>query len=163
MNQKTKNPLLSLTSFSTAVYCKPTFTSLLTPFDFLILFTYKRSVIFSPINWCFNICSTHAIFNTELEKFKSIFIPNTYPENLVNCCIASFLDKIFLHSTKAISVPKCIIYFSLPFTGQHFLQIWTQIKKLSNSAFPHINLQLIACPSLCLFTLFCLKIRFNFS
>ena len=126
MNPKSTNPFLFLTFhwtarvvlFLTAVYCKPTFTGLLTPLD---------SLIFSLLNRCFNICSTYAIFNTELEKLKSILIQNAYLENLVNQCITSFLNKAFSCSTKAISVPKLILYFPLPFTGQHFLKIKTQI------------------------------------
>ena len=118
-------------------------------FWFFHYVTYKKGVIFSLLNRCFNICSTHAIFNTKLEKLQSIFIQNAYPENLVNRCIASFLHRTFFHSIEAVSVPKKIIHFSLPFTGQHFLQIKAQIKKkLPNFAFHQTNIQFVARPSL---------------
>ena len=85
----------------------------------------------------FNLCSSYTIFHKEVEKFKSITIQNGYPRN--------FFDKICPASTTT-SVPKRIIFFTLPFTSQHSLQICEQIAKLFASAFPQIQLQVIFKP-----------------
>ena len=66
-----------------------------------------------------------------------------------------FLSK----SPKIPTVPKCIICFLLPFTGQHFVQIRSQLKRLLTSAYPHIELRFIARPSTGLFHFFSFKYR----
>ena len=86
-------------------------------------------LIFSLLNRCFKICSTYVIFHAEVEKLKHIFINNGYPVKLLDRWIASFLDKVFSKSTKLLTAPKRVVYLSLPFTGQHFSHIRTQIKK----------------------------------
>ena len=42
-----------------------------------------------------------------------------------------------------MTVPKKIIYFCLPFTGIHSLQIRTQINRLCNAAFPHLDTRFV--------------------
>ena len=50
-----------------------------------------------------------------------------------------FLENTFDPKPSVQTVPKKIIYFSLPFTGIHSLQIRTQINRLCNAAFPHLE------------------------
>ena len=50
-----------------------------------------------------------------------------------------FLDNIFQPKPPILTAAKKIIYFSLPFTGTHSLQIRTQISRLCSSAFPNLN------------------------
>ena len=144
--------------FSTNVYRKPTFTGLLTSFDSFIPESYKRGLIFSLLNRCFNICSSYEIFNVELEKLKQILLNNGYPSRFIDCCVKSFLDKIPLNATnKPQTASKRTIYFSLPYTGQHFTQIRTQLRKLLSSAYPQIDIRFIARPSVRLFHFFSFK------
>ena len=51
------------------------------------------------------------------------------------------------------------MYFCLPFTGQHSLQIRTQIRKLCSHAFPHISVRFVFRPSLRLAHFFSFKDR----
>ena len=55
---------------------------------------------------------------------------------------------IHLPAPKVSRAPKRILYFCLPFTGQHSLQILTQISKLCSGTFPHIKLRFVFRPSL---------------
>ena len=41
------------------------------------------------------------------------------------------------------TAPKKIIYFCLPFTGIHSLQIRTQISRLCNAAVPHLDIRFV--------------------
>ena len=41
------------------------------------------------------------------------------------------------------TVPKKIIYFCLPFTGSHSLQIRNQITRLCNAAYPYLNIRFV--------------------
>ena len=55
------------------------------------------------------------------------------------------------------SAPKKVLYFSLPYTGAHSLQIRTQISRLCSSAFPHLNIRFVFRPTLRLSQLFTFK------
>ena len=54
---------------------------------------------------------------------------------------SSWMWKFFGPSVQ--TVPKKIIYFCLPFTGIHSLQIRTQINRLCNAAFPHLDTRFV--------------------
>ena len=54
-----------------------------------------------------------------------------------------FLDNTFDPKPSVQTVPKKIIYFCLPFTGIHSLQILTQINRLCNAAFPHLDTRFV--------------------
>ena len=55
------------------------------------------------------------------------------------------------------SAPKKVLYFSLPYSGAHSLQIRTQISRLCSSAFPHLNIRFVFRPTLRLSQLFTFK------
>ena len=149
----------SVGTFLTSVCRKPTFTVLLTNFNSFIPFTYKKGLIYSVLNRCFRICSTYPTFLCELEKLKRIFISNAFPARLVDSCFNSFLHKVSLPIPKRFTVPKRLIYFSLAFTGIHFLQIQTQLRKLFLSAFPHITIRFVPRPTVRVSNFFSLKDR----
>ena len=54
-----------------------------------------------------------------------------------------FLDNTFDPKPSVQTVPKKIIYFCLPFTGIHSPQIRTQINRLCNAAFPHLETRFV--------------------
>lgn len=126
-------------SFNTSVYQKPTFTALFTNFHSFIPLTYKKGLISTLLNRYFKICSSFENFHVEIEKFRKIFNRNGYPTQLYDKCVRVFLDKIYKPAPKSFNVPKKVMYFCLPFTGLHSLQIRTQIQKLCSSAYPHID------------------------
>ncbi len=65
----------------------------------------------------------------------------------MDSCIKSFLDKIYNSRDKVHTCSKKIIYFCLPFTGHHGLQIRSQLQKFLSSAYPHISLRVVFRPS----------------
>ena len=145
-------------TFTTSVYRKPTFTGLFTNFHSFIPFTYKQGLILSLLHRCFNICSSYENFHKELEMLKSIFKTNGFPTHSFDKCASLFLDKTFT-SKPVHTVPKKVLYFSLPFTGCHSLQIRTQILKLCSSAYPHIRIRFVFQPGKRLAHLFNFKDR----
>ena len=46
-------------------------------------------------------------------------------------------------SRDRLTAPEKINYFCLPFTGIHSLQIRTQINRLRNAAFPHLDIRFV--------------------
>ena len=79
------------------------------------------------------------------------------PTRLFDRCVRVFLDKVFQPKAVVHSVPKKVMYFCLPFTGSHSLQICTQISRLCSSAFPHSNIRFVFRPTLRLSHLFTFK------
>ena len=61
------------------------------------------------------------------------FIKNELPATLSDKCVSSFLDKSFSSASKISIASKFLIYFSLPYTGSHGLQIRTLLIKLLSS------------------------------
>ena len=129
--------------FETSVYQKPTFKGLYTNFHSFIPSQYKLSLIFSLSRRFFNIRSSYDNFHAQLDKFRMIFNRNGYPTRIFDRCVRAFLDKTF-HPKKLVhSGPTKIIYFCLPYTGTHSLQIRTQVSSLCSSAFPHLQIRIV--------------------
>ena len=95
----------------------------------------------------FNICSSYQSFHCELQNFKQIFSLNGYPTSLIDNCIRTFLDKIFSPKPLVHSCSKKILFFCIPYTGQHGLQIPTQLHKLLSKAYPHISIRFVFRPT----------------
>ena len=107
----------------------------------------------------FSNCSCFASFTSQLVSFKKTFLLNSYPISFVDNCIHSYLNKIHSPAPKVSLAPKKILYFCLPFTGQHSLQIRTQISKLCSGTLPPIKLRFVFRLSLRLVNFFPFKDR----
>ena len=144
---------LTLTSHELTVaflplFHKPTSTGLFTNFNSFIPMTYKKGLFLSLISRYFNICSSYqSLFHCELQNFKQIFSLNGYPTSLIDNCIRTFLDKIFSPKPLVHSCSKKILFFCIPYTGQHGLQIRTQLHKLLSKAYPHISIRFVFRPT----------------
>ena len=143
--------------FETSVYQKPTFTGLFTNFHSFIPSQYKCNLISSLVHRLYNICSNYENFQTQLESLRQILNRNSYPTRLFYSCVRTFLDKVSQPKPIVHSVSKKVLYFSLPYTGKHSLQIRTQISRLCSSAYPHLNIRFVFRPTLRLSHLFSFK------
>ena len=81
--------------------------------------TYKKGLLLSLISRYFDICSSYQSFHCELQNFKQIFPLNGYETSLIDNCNRTFLDKIFLPKPLVHSCSKKILFFCIPYTGQH--------------------------------------------
>ena len=108
---------------------------------------YKKGLLFSLISRYFNICSSYISFQSEMENFKKTFSSNGYPKALINSCIKTFLDRIYNTKDKVHTCSKKIVYFCFPFTGHRGLHIRSQLSKVLASAYPHISICVVFCPS----------------
>ena len=129
--------------FTTSVYRKPTFTGLFTNFQSFIPLTYKRSLVSCLLHRIFNLCSSYENFHAQLEVIRKLFNLNGFPSHMFDCIVRHFLDNTFQPKPSILTAPKKIIYFCLPFTGSHSLQIRTQINRLCNAAFPHLHIRFV--------------------
>ena len=129
--------------FATSVYRKPTFTGLFTNFNSSIPLVYKQNLVSCLIHRIFNLCSSYENFHTQLEVVRKLFNSNGFPSHMFDRIVRRFLDHTFDPRPPVLTAFKKIIYFCLPFTGIHSLQIRTQINRLCNAAFPHLDIRFV--------------------
>ena len=111
---------------NTSVCRTPTFTGLFTIFHSFIPLTCKRCLVSCLIHRIFNLCSSYENFHIQLEIVRNLFKLNGFPSHMFERITRRFLDNTFDPKPSVQTVPKKIIYFCLPFTGIHSLQIRTQ-------------------------------------
>ena len=143
--------------FTTSVYRKPTFTGLFTNFHSFIPLSYKRCLISCLLHRIFNLCSSYENFHAQLEIARKLFNLNSFPSHMFDRIVRTFLDNTFNPKPPTLTAAKKIIYFCLPFTGAHSLQIRTQINRLCSAAFPHLNVRFVFRSSTRLSSLFPFK------
>ena len=129
--------------FATSVYRKPTFTGLFTNFNSFIPLVYKQNLVSCLIHRIFNLCSSYENFHTQLEVVRMLFNSNGFPSHMFDRIVCRFLDHTFDPRPPVLTASKKIIYFCLPFTWIHSLQIRTQINRLCNAAFPHLDIRFV--------------------
>ncbi len=67
----------------------------------------------------------------------------SFPSHMFHHLAYRFLNKIFEPKPPVHTVSKKVVYFCLPFTSSHSLQIRTQITRLCNAAYPHLNIRFV--------------------
>ena len=114
--------------FTTSVYRKPTFTGLFTNFHSFIPLTYKCCLVSGMLHRIFNICSCYESFHENCStSMASLHVRLTV-------LFAKSLTILSNPNLPVLTAPKKTIYFCLPFTGSHSLQIHTQVRRLCNAA-----------------------------
>ena len=128
--------------FFTSIYHKPTFSGLFTNFDSFIPLSFKHGLVYTLLDRYFKKCSSYHIFHSEVVKLKNFPTNNGYPIPFFDFCLGKFLYEVFSVSAKNYNVSKRVIYFSMPFTGKHCVQIPSQLTKFL-SYFPEVELWVI--------------------
>ena len=142
--------------FSTSLYRKPTFTGLFTHFHSFIPLAYKRSLVSCLLHRIINLCSNYENFHAQHEVVRKLFNLNGFLSHMFDQLVRRFLN-IFEPKPVVHTAPKKTVYFCLPFTGSHSLQIRTQITRLCNAAYPHLNIRFVFCFSTCISSFFPFK------
>ena len=88
-------------------------------------FTYKRNLVSCLINQSF-LCS-YENFHTQFEVVRKLIKSNGFPSHMFDRIFRCFADQTFGPEPPILTASKKIIYFCLPFTGIHSLQIRTQV------------------------------------
>ena len=98
-----------------------------------------------------------------VRSSNKFFSQRGYLTPLIDNCIRTFLDKIFSPKPPVHSCSKKILFFCIPYTGQHSLQIRTQLHKLLSKAYPHISIRFFFRPTCRLSDFFLFKDRIPFA
>ena len=93
--------------FSTSVFRKAMFSGVFTNFDSFIFESYKTGLIILTLLFgCFTICSDMQSFPLEVEQLQQIFKCNNYPVALIDQCVKTFLNNIYVPKRILITVTK---------------------------------------------------------
>ena len=139
--------------FSASVFCKATFSGVFTNFDSFTFESYKTGLIFTLLFCCFTICSDMQSFHLEVE-LRQIFKCNNYPVGLIDQCIQTFLNKIYVLKRILITVPKKDVLIVLPFLGQFSLNLKSRLYNCFNKTLLQCNIKVIFQSKNCLSNLF---------
>ena len=124
----------NVSSFSTSVYHKPTFTGVLLNFKSFAPFEYKTRLINTLLDRIYKINSSWKGFDLDVKKLSSYLLRNLYPKRLIDKYIKRFLDKKLAVSTQSDNTKnkdeKEIRYIKLPYIGEFSKTVKTKIDKL---------------------------------
>ena len=100
--------------------------------------------MFSILPYSSHIQSLLELFpHPTFEVVKNPLKLNGFPSHMFKRITRRFLDNTFDPKPSVQTVPRKIIYFCLSFTGTHSLQIRTQIDRLCNGVFPHLDTRFV--------------------
>ena len=120
------------------------FSGVFTNFDSFIFESYKTHLLFTLLFRCFTICSDMQGFHLEVEQLRQIFKCNNYPVGLVDQCVKTFLNKLYVPKNFFITVPKKDVLIVPPFLGQFPSNLRPRLYKCFNKILPHVTLKLFS-------------------
>ena len=82
-------------------------------------------------------------FHLEVEQLQHIFKCNNYPVGLIDQCVKTFFNKIYLPKRILITVPKKDVLIVLPFLGQFSLNLRSRLYNCFNKTLPQCNIKVI--------------------
>ena len=131
--------------FSTSVFHKATFSGVFTNFDSFIFESYKTNLIFTLLLRCFTICSDMQSFHLEVEQLRQIFKCNNYLVGLIDHCVKTFLNRIYVPKSILTTVPKKDILIFLPFLVQFSLNLRSRLYNcFKKKRYPNVPLKLFS-------------------
>ena len=128
--------------FTTNVYRKKTFTGQGTNYYSSCALVFKLNSISTLLHRAFTICSNWQNFHSEITFSIQYFKNNAYPSFLFDRYLKDFLNKKFQPPQATPTVPKLLMYASIPFV--HCKNFKLQLERAIMKTFPALNIQLIS-------------------
>ena len=164
-----------LTTFSTSIFRKKTFTGLLTKYDSCIPHIFKLNLVSTLIYRAWHLSSSYHNLHIEITKILQLLLQNSFPINFINDNINKLITKHYTKNTDQsmddnilidirrlylsfpvspttpddhfILPPQHTIVFKFPFLPHISLQIKKQLTMQIKKFFPNIQLRIIFKPS----------------
>ena len=128
--------------FLTSVFRKSTFTGLFMNFTSFTPLCYKLGLIKTLVDRTFKICYNWMSFCIEMENVKNLLTKNTYPPDVVDKEIKSYIDKIHNKNVKGSENIK-IAYMKLPYIGKFSKFAQKKIKYICETFCKETNVRLV--------------------
>ena len=103
--------------FVTGVYRKSTFTGLGLNFFSHCYSIFKSNSCKTLLSRAYSLSSSWIKFHEEISFLRNYFIGNCYPSSFIDNILRFFLDNVFRPKLKIPTVPKKLMYVSLPYTN----------------------------------------------
>ena len=130
----------SNTGFLTSVYRKPTFTGQYIRWNSFCPKQRKVNLVKTLVHRALMICSKSKL-HAELEKLKTIFLDNGYPEDVI---LSYTKEKIASFSAvQKFGPQKCPVYLKLPWIGNTSLRFESQIRQAITNCFFAVNPRIV--------------------
>ena len=129
--------------FTTNVYRKKTFTGQGTNYYSSCPLIFKLNSMSTLLHRAFMICSNWQNFHTEISFLIQYFKNNSYPSFLFYKYLKKFLNNHFQPSQPKASVPKLLMYASIPFVHDDYFK--SQLEKTIKKTFPALDIRLVSC------------------
>ena len=126
-----------------SVYHKPTFSGVYSNFNSFIHGQYKIGLIFTLLFRTLSIVFEFSRFHMELSHLEEILRKNAFPIKLVENCIETLLNKIFLHTPVALTGEKKEFFISIPYLRNLYLAIKTRLQVSFNKNLPFCKIKVI--------------------
>ena len=128
--------------FNTNVFRKRTFTGQGTNFYSSCPLNFKLNSISTLINRAYTLCSNWENFHNEVLVLFNYFKNNSYPSFLVEKFVKDFLNNRFHPPQPKPSVPKLLMYASIPYVHSNIFKI--ELKKVITKMFPALDIRLVS-------------------
>ena len=128
-----------VSGFSTSVYRKSTFTGLGLNFLSFVPKIFKINSIKTLLFRAFSLSSDWKLFHSEVSLLRTYFSGNGYPLHLFDKILRAFLDRIFTPNSPVHTVPKKVLYISLPYYGYSSFRVRKELSRLFNIVYPQVS------------------------
>ena len=128
--------------FTTNVYRKKTFTGQGTNYYSSCAQIFKLNGISTLLHRAFTICSNWQNFHNEIVFLIQYSINNSYPSYIFHKYIKDFLNEKFQPPQPKTTVPKLLMYASIPFV--HDTDFKSHLEKVIMKTFPALDIRLVS-------------------
>jgi hypothetical protein len=112
-------------------------------YDSAIAFEYRIGLIKCLTDRAFKLCSDWFNFTRELDFLREMFSVNRFPQRVIETCFKDYLDAKFTCKCFA-TVPKNVMYFSIPYTNSTINnKIKQKLKAFIAAYYPQVEIRLI--------------------
>jgi hypothetical protein len=122
----------SVSSMSTTVYRKSTFSPLAMDFHSLVPHTWKRGLILCFLKRAFRLCSTWPAFHLEMSFLRDYFQKNSFPKRFFSQILNSFLRFELSSQITSPTNYNHYKYFTLPYYGYPTISLMRQLQRITD-------------------------------
>ena len=128
--------------FITEVFRKATFTGLGLNYFSYCPKTFKLNSCLTLLHRAYTICSNWAKFHEEVVFLRNYFSKNCYPSFIFDKCLHKFLLNIFKPKFPIATVPKKVMYVSLPFL-HNSSKLKRELTEILTQFYPYVDFRFV--------------------
>ena len=125
------------------LFRKKTFTGLSINFFSFCPLLFKINAFKTLLYRSYNICSDFHLIHNEIDFLQKLFVNNSFPLKLLQSITRKFLQKHIDPPVPITTVPKKLIYFSLPYFGHKSDLMKKELQSFLSNCYPAINFRII--------------------